>query len=107
MLAFSSFFPEFSSVSPEDLRLSDPFDFGIFKEELLKFSVDPEAFDEPADCAESFDFDDVFLSIDGDGLKDRDVRWLNFSKFDGLDDVGTCDLDALAAFSAANAFLEF
>ena len=104
---FSSLFEEFPSAFSDDLLFPDPLDFGCFNDDVRKFSVDPVAFDVPAVCADVLDFGDVLLVVDGDGLRDREVRWLNFSKLDCLDDVGTCDCDALAAFSAANAFLDF
>jgi hypothetical protein len=105
LLTFSTFFEEFSST-PDDFLRSDPFDFGCFNDDVRRFSAEPDALDEPAPCADVLDFGDVLLVV-GSGLRDRDVRWLNFSKLDCLDDVGTCDWDAFAAFSAARAFLNY
>lgn len=104
LLTCSSFPAELSSAFPDDFRLSVPFDFGSFNDDVRKSPVDPDALDELAAWGNVLDFGDVLL-VDGNGLSDRELRWLNFSKLDCLDDVGTCDFDAFAAFSAARAFL--
>lgn len=103
LLTCSSFPAEFSPAFPDDFRRSDPLDFGSFNEEVRRFSADPVVLDEPAACDVVLAFGKVLLD-DVDGLRDREFRWLNFSKLDCLV-VGTCDLDAFAAFSAARAFL--